>query len=589
MVVAHGSGGLIESLAAFGVGWVELGVVLAVLAGLGVVLATRAPHPRRGGPVRWLAEGAGAVTGLPAWCAGGLAVLLAGLLVVMTGFFWDVAWHIGTGRDEFLLSPPHVALLTGISLIGAAGGVASWTATRDGAPVGWRLGRWRLPGGAAVMIAASAIAVAGFGVDELWHRAYGIDVTMWSPPHLLMIVPMSLSPLAGWLLLAEARRERGARRRLHGVLAGAALLGLSAYQLEFDLAVPQWPQPYAAILLALAGGFALTAARAALGPGGALATAGYFLALRGVMYAVTSGLWELGEPRFPLYLASAAGVEGVWWAARRRGWTPAATALASGAAVATLGLAGEAAWSHVWSWHPWQAGMAPWLLVAAAAAVGAAWLGAAFGRTLAHRPAHTSWPSAAVALGVLAVALAAPLPRGVPDAEATITTTEAAPGWVDVAVEVDPADTADGADRFEILSWQGGGSQVVDLEGVGAGHYASAAPVPVHGRWKSMVRLARGRELGGMPIYQPAEPTIGAREVPVVERRSGELVRDEAMMLREVHDGPAWPGVLGYVSLLAGTAVVVGLLAAGTARLARGHPPTHPGGEVAPRPRARPR
>ena len=31
-------------------------------------------------------------------------------------------------------------------------------------------------------------ALGGFPLDDLWHAHYGVDVTMWSPTHLLMIL-----------------------------------------------------------------------------------------------------------------------------------------------------------------------------------------------------------------------------------------------------------------------------------------------------------------------------------------------------------------------------------------------------------------
>lgn len=574
---AHAHGGITGELASFGGDWWYMAVPLAVLAGLGGVLMGLAPRPRRGrvevAPLVWLADGAARVTRLPPWVAGALAVLLAGLLMLVLGFFWDVAWHIAIGRDEFLLSPPHVTLLAGILLVGAGGLMGVVMASHDEAPVAWRRGRLRVPAGAAPLLAATAIAVGGFTVDELWHWAYGLDVTMWSPPHLLMIVPMSLSPLGGWLMLAEASRHHRAGDRIGGslrlgwALAGAALLGLSAYQLEFDLAVPQWPQAYHPILLALAGGFGLTAARAGLGPGGALAAVAYFWGLRGLLFGATAGLWGLGEPRIPLYAAGAVGVELVWRAARRRGWSPARTAVGAGAAMATLGLAGEAAWSHVWAWHPWQAAILPWLPVAAAVAVAAAWLGAAFGRLVSDRPAGISWRSAAAALAVVLAGLAVPLPRGVPDGEVVLRTRDAGSGWVDVTVETDPPDLAEGADRFEVLSWQGGGSQIAPLVPAGGGTFTTRRPVPAYGDWKSIVRLARGRDLGGLPVYQPADSFVDAAEVPVVDRRAGPLVADERLLLREAHAGPAWPAVVGYAALAAGTAAVLALLTVGATRV----------------------
>lgn len=155
-------------------------------------------------------------------------------------------------------------------------------------------------------------------------------------------------------------------------------------------------------------------------------------------------------------------------------------------------------------------------------------------------------------------------------------TRDAGSGWVDVAVETDPADLADGADRFEVRSWQGGGSQIAPLAPTGGGTFTTRRPVPAHGDWKSIVRLARGRDLGGLPVYQPADSFIDAAEVPVVDRRAGPLVADETLLLREAHAGPAWPAVVGYAALAAGTAAVLALLTAGATRVTSGRRLTEP-------------
>ncbi|MDQ3306118.1 MAG: hypothetical protein M3535_09110 [Actinomycetota bacterium] len=38
--------------------------------------------------------------------------------------------------------------------------------------------------------------LAAFPLDELWHRAFGIDVTLWSPTHLMLVGAGSRAPAA---------------------------------------------------------------------------------------------------------------------------------------------------------------------------------------------------------------------------------------------------------------------------------------------------------------------------------------------------------------------------------------------------------
>src|SRR5258707_1254199 len=88
------------------------------------------------------------LTGLPAWCAGGVLVSLWALTVALVGFFWDVAWHIDLGRDTALFTVPHVLIIVGLFGIGLGALVSIAYATLHRADTPWRLGGLRIPRGA---------------------------------------------------------------------------------------------------------------------------------------------------------------------------------------------------------------------------------------------------------------------------------------------------------------------------------------------------------------------------------------------------------------------------------------------------------
>jgi hypothetical protein len=558
-----------EGFAQFGGDWWYVASIAVAGLALGAAIASRghvlpvgAGEGRPSLPVRVVERfgtGAARLTGLPAWSAAGLLLLLGTLLVAYGGFFWDVAWHIDIGRDEFLFSPPHVYLLVGLAGFGVAGAVSTHLATRMRADVGWRVRRWTVPLGAAGLLAAGGLAMAGYWIDEAWHAVYGLDVTMWSPPHLTMISSAVFSPLAGWLLLAEAGRGAGNRLvRRHGrpLLAGVVLVALSAWQLEFDLGVPFWQQAYQPVLMASAAGFALTLARAVVGPGGALLALAHFLAVRAVGAVVTAGAWGLSMPRFPLYLGAAIAVEVAFRLTRhRRGPLP--TALAAGVGVGTLGLGEMWAFSHVWAHHPWQARLLPAMGLAALAAVAAAVLGGAFARIVTHRPTRIPRGAILAAFAGLLVAVLVPLPRATPDAVVRVETAPAGDGLVDVTVTVDPPEAVARADRWEVFAWQGLGRANEPLVEVAEGRYVSAAPVPVGGSWKAMVRVADGPYLGAVPIALPADPEYDQPAIPLQDVREQPFQFQDELMLREQQDGPAWPGLVGG-ALIAG--MIAGLL-----------------------------
>ncbi len=173
-------------------------IFLAIVAVLG--------RPRAGESLRLAAIGHGLerVTGVPGWAAGAVGTGLGGLTVAAIGFYWDVAWHIDLGRDKELFTPPHTMILLGLGAILVAGGAAVALASATRAGTRLRLGPLRVPWSGLALLAIGGGAMMGFPLDELWHRAYGVDVTMWGPTHLIMIGGASITAISLWLALAEA-------------------------------------------------------------------------------------------------------------------------------------------------------------------------------------------------------------------------------------------------------------------------------------------------------------------------------------------------------------------------------------------------
>ncbi|MGH9181731.1 MAG: hypothetical protein ACRDY5_08455, partial [Acidimicrobiales bacterium] len=296
-------------------------------------------------------------TGVPGWAMAGALTGLTSAGIAMFGLYWDVAWHIDNGRDKALFTPSHTMILIGLNGLVFAAAIAVIFATLERSEAGFRFGGLQVPWSALALGALGIGAVAAFPLDNLWHAAYGLDVTLWSPTHLQLIAGGSLGPVAMWLMIREGRREAGADpsptllgRGIEVLTFGAILTGLSTFQGEFDFGVPQFQALYHPLLIAAAAGIALVAARIALGAGGALLTAATFLVLRGIVALLVAGALNHTVPRFPLYLVAALAIEAVAFVLgtdeRLR------FALVSGAAVATVGLAAELAWVDLSGWGP---------------------------------------------------------------------------------------------------------------------------------------------------------------------------------------------------------------------------------------------
>ena len=50
---------------------------------------------------------------------------------------------------------------------------------------------WYAPLGGVVLMAAASFALTGFPLDDVSHRLFGQDVTLWGPTHLMMLTGAS--------------------------------------------------------------------------------------------------------------------------------------------------------------------------------------------------------------------------------------------------------------------------------------------------------------------------------------------------------------------------------------------------------------
>jgi hypothetical protein len=517
------------------------------------------------------------ITGYPGWSMAGTLSGLIMLLVVVIGFYWDVAWHIDNGRDQELFTPSHVMILVGLGGLIYAAGIAVLFASIEKAETAMRWGFLHVPWSAVLLVALGLGGVTAFGFDALWHEAYGVDVTLWSPPHIQLVVSGSLGTIALWLMLAEARPYAEPTllgKSIHVLTAGTILVGMSTLQGEFDYGVPQFQVLYLPILIMIAAGFTLMAVRRALGPWGALMVVGVYLILRGFLAFAIGGVMNHTVPHFPLYVGSALIVEAAfYWLGTQR---PVRLAVITGALVGTVGLVTELGWVTLWGFST-SARMPASLALKIAilgpiAAVAASLVGTALGGAVAK--ARETIPAAALAAAGVALlgTLAFPLPRDVGPVTATVRL-EQVGSMANVEVVLDPPDAARRATAFAVTSWQGGSETVgADLRQVEMGRYVSSRPMPVTGSWKTMVSLQRGDEVMAVPIYLPADPEIGAPEVPAVPVRTEQFVRNTTILLREVKGGPPGAAIIAY----SGLAVVVAIFIALIAITARRVPPVPP-------------
>jgi hypothetical protein len=509
---------------------VALGVVY--LGGTGAVVWLA--HAHRAGRTQVLAR-AGAVAAwalrVPGWAALPVVIATVGLLAAMWGGLWDIGYHVDNGRDTGPLgNPGHWPLLLGIFTTFAAGVIAFGMADQEDATPAWvRItDGWRVPIGAVLLVVCMSFGLSALALDDVWHRIFGQDVTLWSPTHFVFLFGGMLTVTGMLVLLKEgslARISQNARFRdagrpswpelawrrvLRVALLGGLLCGLELYLAEYDWGVPLYRQVWQPLLLAAFAGLIFTAARAWAGPGSALGAWAVYALIRatGIVVPVLAGV---SAPSMPLLLGSAVCVELL---ALRL--DPKTRALAFGAVAGllcgTVGFAAEYGWSQIAMPLPWTDALLPeGLVYAAVAGIAGGLLGALFATAMRGDlpPPRVARVACIGAFALLIAVSVGAAGREVPDARAQIELTDVRSGPDREAlatVRLDPPDTADGANWFYILAWAGGDDRVIDrLERVGPGVYRSTEPIPLGGRWKVGLRLNRGRERGAVAMRLPVD------------------------------------------------------------------------------------
>jgi hypothetical protein len=582
---------------------VVIASVAASVVTAALVLAGFAHRAGRFDGLRRLAAWSEDLSGYPGWVAVPAAITTVSLLLAVFGMYWDIALHIGVGRDEGpLANPAHFFILAGLFGIFAAGFLAIVLPEEKPSAAAIRLGPdWHAPLGGVLIMACGLFSLTGFPLDDVWHRLFGQDVTLWGPTHLMLIGGASMSLVGLAVLTVEGLRAKGLDARPGGehpgmslaraiALTGGLMLGLSTFQAEFDFGVPQFRFVFEPVMLMLASGVGLVVARLYAGPGAALGAAAFFVALRGLLaLLIGPGLGET-TPHFPLYLAEALVVEAVAW--RVSPARPLRFGLWAGLGIGTVGLAAEWGWSHIWMPLPWPAELFPEAaLLGFAAALAGALIGAWIGTRLAVAGPATEVPDgprqagaapggrgalrvaasfgAAAVAAIVAFSLYAPADRGV-RGSVTLAEVPGASGEARAVVRLRPADAADGAEWLNVTAWQGGGLVVEPLARVAPGRYRTEEPIPVHGNWKAMVRLHHGDSLTALPIYLPRDDAIPAAEVPAHESFTRPFVDETRILQREQTGGGPLLVAAAYSVVVAITLALLALLVWGLHRLAFG-------------------
>ena len=146
-----------------------------------------------------------------AWRRAALWGLLGAKVVSSWGVQWDIQWHTLIGRDSFWIAPHLMTYAGVVVMVGLSFGVLAATTLSPS----WRGGDvvrvLGLTGTRGFHLAAWGIAltVLAAPIDDLWHRLFGLDVTLWSPPHLLGLLGAAINTLACFRIAREVYPATG--------------------------------------------------------------------------------------------------------------------------------------------------------------------------------------------------------------------------------------------------------------------------------------------------------------------------------------------------------------------------------------------
>jgi hypothetical protein len=169
------------------------------------------------------------------WCSA-LAVTSA-----YVGGYWDISWHRSIGRDSFW-TPPHLAIYACGLLAGVSAGylIISTTFGRSSLlhDVGIRIWGLRGPLGAFISAWGGLAMLASAPFDDWWHNAYGLDVRIVSPPHMVLAAGFFGIELGSILLLLAflnraSQANRDAVQRLFLYVGGTTICESLLLKLEY--------------------------------------------------------------------------------------------------------------------------------------------------------------------------------------------------------------------------------------------------------------------------------------------------------------------------------------------------------------------
>src|SRR6266852_864381 len=141
------------------------------------------------------------------WCVWFAAIAVTSTTV---GLYWDISWHTSIGRDTFW-TPAHLCIHFGAIVAGLSSVylILSTTFGKNRAAQESSVRVWGFYGplGTLVSLWGGLTMLTSAPFDDWWHNAFGLDVQILSPPHVVLVLGIFTVGLGGlFLIIAEMNR-----------------------------------------------------------------------------------------------------------------------------------------------------------------------------------------------------------------------------------------------------------------------------------------------------------------------------------------------------------------------------------------------
>jgi len=173
----------------------------------------------------------------------------AGLIAsaaIATGVYWDISWHETIGRDSFW-TPAHLLIQFGAIVAGLASASVIFRTTFSGDVEAKQssvnvLG-FRGPLGAFILAWGGAAMLTSAPFDNWWHNAYGLDVKIVSPTHMLLALGIfRINWGAVFLTAAMLNRAQSTQRKSleYLLLATGGFILIQTQTLKLEYTGKMW-------------------------------------------------------------------------------------------------------------------------------------------------------------------------------------------------------------------------------------------------------------------------------------------------------------------------------------------------------------